>query len=539
MAGIHTSSEAQIAAMLNMFEYLDYHMGEPGTDFGTLVRDAERYLRVSGQLTESRQDMLTILQDGLRTMPELSRLTLRASDHGNGIEADAFTDGNDAYVVYRGTGDGKWIDNGRGMTEELTESQRQASDFYDRVVRDCGLDEHTNLTVTGHSKGGNNAQTATLNADNRLLVDRCISFDGQGMSDAAIDRYSRMPGYEEQRNKMYGINGENDVVNELGIKVIPNENTVYVKTNTDSSQLAETHMLEYLFHREDGSFSCTFNDTTSQGELGQYAHRLSEILMSMPEEIRDSCAVTIMQLIEMGEETAVGYNGDHASVSDIDIFIHYGIPMVIYSLIGTEEGREALGDILEDLVRNYIEEHGVWETAGVVMGTVMTAVVILPFVWPYMAAAAAIAAGIVCVVNRLARLERLGEILRRIGEYIQQCLDAIEEFFDQISDWIKHKITGRPIIDSADFSVNIGTLRYAADELEQMYGALQRAASRVNSVKRSLPMRGLAASAVKARLNYVSLCANQVSGRARTLGRAVDRTADAYVRYEQRIAANV
>lgn len=539
MAEIHTSSEARIAAMLNMFEYLDYHMGEPGTSFGTLVDEAEDYLINSGQLEGSKKAMMGILRNGLETIPGLSELTLRASDHGDGIEADAFTNGNDAYVVYRGTGDGKWIDNGRGMTEPLTESQSQASDFYDRFTRDCGLDEHTNLTVTGHSKGGNNAQAATLNADNRLLVDRCISFDGQGMSDAAIDRYSQMPGYDDQRKKMYGINGENDVVNELGNKIIPDENTVYVKTNTDSSQLAETHMLEYLFHREDGSFGCTLNDTTSQGELGQYANRLSEILMSMPEEIKASCSVTIMQLIELGEDTAIGYNGDHASISDVDTFIRYGIPMVIYSMIGTEEGREALGDILEDLVRNHIEEHGVWETAGVIMGTIMTAVVILPYTWPYINAAAVIAAGIVRVVNRLARLEKLCEILKQIGEYIQQCLDVIEEFFDQISDWIKHKITGRPIIDIADFSVNIGALRYAADELDQMSRALRQAASRVNSVKRSLPMRGLAATAVKTRLNYVSLCVNQVSDRAKTLGRAVDQTADTYERYERRIAANI
>ena len=36
------------------------------------------------------------------------------------------------------------------------------------------------------------------------------------MSNAAVERYQRMPGYEEQRQKMYAVNGENDVVNELG-----------------------------------------------------------------------------------------------------------------------------------------------------------------------------------------------------------------------------------------------------------------------------------------------------------------------------------
>lgn len=539
MAGISTSNEAQIAAMLNLFEYLDYHMGEPGTDLRTLVHEAEQYLSSSGQLSESRAAMLDILKQGMDSIPGLADMRLAMSDHGSGIEADAFvSDHNEAYVVYRGTGDGKWIDNGRGMTEELTESQSQASDFYDRVVRECGLNEDTNLIVTGHSKGGNNAQSAALNAENRMLIDKCYSFDGQGMSDAAVERYSSMPGYEEQCRKLYGINNESDPVNELGIKVIPDENTVYIKTNTRDSDLVSTHAMEYLFYREDGTYGYTMNGETVQGELGKYAHRLSEILMSMPEELRDSCAVTLMQLIELGEDTMIGYDGDHATFTDASLLIHFGLPAIIYSIIGTEEGRDALIAIMTDAVNKYVEEHGVWETMGVITAIIMISPVIVPIIWPKILSAGLFIAGVVIVIDVLAALEQLGKFLEKVWSYIQDCLEAIEEFFEQISEWIKSKVTGRPIIKSADFSVNIDALRYAADELGSMRQALLRAMSDVYSVRYSLPMYGAGATAVKAYMDYVVIRTNLISSHIGSMERAIDRTANTYEQHERRIAGN-
>ena len=118
MAGIAASNEAQIAGMLSLFEYLDYHMGVPGMDFKTLVDNAETYVNGSNALKKKETDaILDILKAGLEKIDGLAELRLTMSDHGKGIEADAFvSDRGDAYVAYRGTGDGKWIDNGRGMT---------------------------------------------------------------------------------------------------------------------------------------------------------------------------------------------------------------------------------------------------------------------------------------------------------------------------------------------------------------------------------------------------------------------------------------
>ena len=539
MAGISGTKDAQIAALLNVFEYLDYHNGTPGQDMRSLIEDAESYLKSNPACrSESKENMLTILKDGLDTVPGFADLKLSMSEHGTSIEADAFIsgDGQDAYVAYRGTGDGKWIDNGRGMTEDVTVSQQAASDFYDRFVEENGLSEDTNLIVTGHSKGGNNAQAATLNSANRSLIDKCISFDGQGFSDDAIERYSHMPGYEDQRDKMYGIHGENDPVNELGITAIPDENTVFVETNADSDNLIAAHALEYLFHKPDGSYDCTINGTTQQGPLGRYIEKLSSIIMSMPEDIRGSMAVSLMQLIELTEEQKTGFNGDHATFTDMAVLADIGLPVIIGTLIGTEEGRDAVTDILKDFIENYLESHSPWEVAGHVLATIMLAPVVVNFVVPVIASFIEAA---YIVINVMAAFEQLAKIVEQIGEFIQECFEAVEKFFEELGDWISSKVTGRPIIKNGDFSVDIKVLQYAADELGTMRGRLSQAASRVNSVRNSLPLQGIAAAAVKTYLSYASVCAYQVSGHVGTLRQAVSQISETYEKYELRIVANV
>lgn len=114
MGSAADSRKTQIAAMLNMFEYLDYHMGEPGTDLRTLVSEAEQYFASNpSQADGSKETMLRILKDAIDHVDGLGDLRLAMSDHGGAIEADAFfsdSKNQEAYVVYRGTGDGSgWI----------------------------------------------------------------------------------------------------------------------------------------------------------------------------------------------------------------------------------------------------------------------------------------------------------------------------------------------------------------------------------------------------------------------------------------------
>src|SRR5699024_6249914 len=104
-------------------------------------------------------------------------------DKDDSVPALCFNDPDDpghAVVVFRGTsGKDEWIDNAIGLGVSDTERQKAALDYIENLPYD-------NITVAGHSKGGNKAQYVTVLSDK---VDRCISMDGQGFSQEFIDKY--------------------------------------------------------------------------------------------------------------------------------------------------------------------------------------------------------------------------------------------------------------------------------------------------------------------------------------------------------------
>lgn len=93
-------------------------------------------------------------------------------------------DESDACVVFRGTGGtyDAWYDNVTGEYEKDTELQKVAADF---IKNDCGAFD--NLTVSGHSKGGNLAQYVTVTCASQVAS--CISFDGQGFGRSFLEEY--------------------------------------------------------------------------------------------------------------------------------------------------------------------------------------------------------------------------------------------------------------------------------------------------------------------------------------------------------------
>jgi len=195
----------------------------------------------------------------------------------------------DIYVAYRGTGDGRWYDNGDAFAKKYSPYQQDAAEYFDFVMEDLGVTDANNVYVTGHSKGGNQAQFVTLASKNAYLVEKCISMDGEGFSPEAIAYFKMIYGedfYEGQLQKMYAVCGDNDYVNVLGIKVIPEDHTVYVKSPTDVYDLPNGHGLVNtktgtgnLFNFETGSF---YEQTSQQRELALFAKSLSENIMNLP-----------------------------------------------------------------------------------------------------------------------------------------------------------------------------------------------------------------------------------------------------------------
>ncbi len=176
---------------------------------GSISPEKAAGLGIGGCMTcEECADLLNEMDASAGDFKNLS--VVRSIDDG-GIRglclADPHDD-NNAVVVFRGTGGSydAWVDNVRGEYMPDTRMQRLADDF---VRYDCGV--YDNITVSGHSKGGNLAQYVTVT--NAERVNRCVSFDGQGLG------YECAKAHEEQIHEVSGrirsISAHNDYVNIL------------------------------------------------------------------------------------------------------------------------------------------------------------------------------------------------------------------------------------------------------------------------------------------------------------------------------------
>ena len=118
----------------------------------------------------------------LRAIKANARLMeLRCVMRNNEVFATCYLDSfEDAYVTFRGTATGEeWLDDVKGAFGAETESQKKALGFIESLPFD-------NMTVAGHSKGGNKAQYIAILSKK---VARCISMDGQGFSREFLEKY--------------------------------------------------------------------------------------------------------------------------------------------------------------------------------------------------------------------------------------------------------------------------------------------------------------------------------------------------------------
>ncbi|NLD46044.1 MAG: DUF2974 domain-containing protein [Clostridiaceae bacterium] len=170
-------------------------------------------------------EWVTILKS-IQADPELMNLTIKhgVDDYGKnklgGMRVACFVDGgNNATVVFRGTGGPtEWHDNGAGGYESDTPQQERALEYINKLAEKG----YGNITVTGHSKGGNKAQYVALLSDN---VDRCVSFDGQGFSSEFFEKYKDL--IKKNSYKVTRIADKWDFVNCL---LFPGSKTIYINS---------------------------------------------------------------------------------------------------------------------------------------------------------------------------------------------------------------------------------------------------------------------------------------------------------------------
>ena len=273
------------------------------------------------------------------------------------------------FVAFRGTGDGRWVDNGVAMNESSSLMQRMAAVYFDHVIESNGYHQTGNRIVdTGHSKGGNNAQYSTLFSKYGYLVDRCISIDGQGFSTQAIRELIAEKGqdyYDAQTSKMISINGENDFVHDLGNVIIdPSAHTIFVAT-PGAEDIGGYHHLEEMI--SDFRLNWLLDENGNavsipQGPIGRFARELSHVMMTLNEEDLEDCSLSIMTILEhlMGD-TVAGSNyklgqGDveSASLEEIIGFMAQ-LPIILQTVNGSEGVREYIADLYKEKIQEALE----------------------------------------------------------------------------------------------------------------------------------------------------------------------------------------
>lgn len=344
--------------ILDTYMYLDYKEAEEGASLKEIIESLEGHPDYGGGGIHAGE--YTVLKEAVKN-EEVGNLSVCCQSanmgYDKGTAACTFKsqDESSVYVVYRGTGDGEWPDNGIGMTRAVTIQQSHALAYFEEVVETININKNQRLIVTGHSKGGNKAQYVTMETKYSDLVDICYSVDGQGFSEEAVTEWKKKydkEAYRERREKLQGICGENDYVSVLGISIIPQEHIRYIETPVEKSNFAGYHDIKYMFAAlsfdgSRGGYVTTFGgrknkDVGGRGALGEYAAALSAGMMKLPADKRDGCAAVIMQLMEASSGSKKGMNGEKLTMMDIKDFAFQGIPLISDSLLKEDEGRGLL-----------------------------------------------------------------------------------------------------------------------------------------------------------------------------------------------------
>lgn len=311
-------------AIFNVYLYLSHYITpEKHESFPSIVTRTENALTSPSARITFR---MNILKNAVKNSSELKSSELIAFTRSeNGLTACAFIrPDNSVSVAFKGTGSGEWIDNGEGLSgipqentyltykrnvvfsqtvhnDFATEQQVEALNWFNYVLHKNRLQNACEITVSGHSKGGNKAQFIAMHQG---IVNTCVSFDGQGFSPEAVLNFKKLYSatFDKRQRRIYGFSSANDYVNVLGERIIPETNLYYFESKWG------LHQMEAILN-EQGNF----RPQAQQGMLSSYAQNLSAEIMKMRPEIRQHATLGIMNIFQkyIGKGTPV--NGDFVS----------------------------------------------------------------------------------------------------------------------------------------------------------------------------------------------------------------------------------
>ncbi|MBQ8741636.1 MAG: DUF2974 domain-containing protein [Clostridia bacterium] len=335
------------AAIYNLYLYLA-HITAPAENAAlqSIITDLEINLKSGATHTWNSRDIyrLSILINAVKHCPFLAKSKIsNLTTSKSGLTACSFTNQHgETFVAFRGTGKGEWIDNGEGLSgvpeentyktyeksgivlsrktlkhDYATDQQVEALNWFYSIAAKNGWTKDNKITLSGHSKGGNKAQFVAIHSD---LVDSCYSFDGQGFSTEALESFKTQYGekFEVRTQNIYSFSTDNDYVNVLGARLMPQNNIYYFESHMGF------HYLEDMLN-----VNGRFNLQSEQGELSLYVETISKKLMGMPPHIRKYATLGVMNIFQrfLGEGAAL--NGDMVSFEQTIIGMGIAVDLLL------------------------------------------------------------------------------------------------------------------------------------------------------------------------------------------------------------------
>lgn len=268
-----------VGEWLNSF---DMSQLNDSTDYGSFINGADW------------KNIITSAQND----PTIANMTIATThvdntETGGGGYSAVFVsqDTGEAVVAFRGTAGGEWKDNFTGGNVTDTAQQQNALDWYRQAYDECGLDGY-DVTVTGHSKGGNKSKYITLMDD---TVDHCVSFDGQGFSDKFMDKYA--PEIAARQGKIENHNVDYDYVNLLLNDI---GKTTYYKGQEVGNFLENHCPNTFMKFNSDGTFSMEVNPDGQAPEMKALDNFLNGYLRSLSEHDRTQALELVNLFIDDG-----------------------------------------------------------------------------------------------------------------------------------------------------------------------------------------------------------------------------------------------
>lgn len=308
-----------------------------------LVNDLRNNLKNAGKITgSSDSEKLSKILDEVAKDSALMKLEIGENHPDNGSSADAWSavcfvdpDTKEATIAFRGTGGTyeAWFDNLEGAGDaELSPMQRSVRDWVQSLP-------YRNISVTGHSKGGNLAQIAAVFCPD--LVSRCVSYDGQGFSEEFLKKFKDE--IAVARDKIKSISAYNDYVNILMFPIAGEETFV----NNNESMFPGGHFPENLLWDNEFDKDGNFISTREQGYIAKGLSILNKTLLillppSLEETISDAVGVVVGYLFDKDSESAKralsqlsqSIANNLANISVIDVVrIGYVVGALVVSIV--------------------------------------------------------------------------------------------------------------------------------------------------------------------------------------------------------------